>query len=111
MALMHSLTSRDWYGTGQHVSRIPEVLRVGNRLSLEPPGYLDREDGGEDLIRFAVQDTGRIGAYSIGADDPMFKNYKVYGLYHVVNDSSLGYQGLFGLEMGYRMELARMEIL
>ena len=101
----------NWYGANQHVSRVPKALRVNNRHGLEPPGYMDREDGGDDLIRFAVQDTGRIGAYSIGADDPVFKNYKVYGLYHVVNDRASSYQGLFGVEMGYRMELARMEVL
>jgi hypothetical protein len=101
----------NWYGAGQHVARVPEALREGNHNGLEPPGYVDREDGGDDLIRFAVQDTGRIGAYSIGADDPVFKNYKVYGLYHVVNNRASGYQGLFGVEMGYRMELARLEVL
>ena len=101
----------NWHGAGQHVVRVPEALRVENRTGLEPPGYVDKEDGGDDLIRFAVQDTGRIGAYSIGADDPVYKNYKVYGLYHVINDGASGYQGLFGVEMGYRMELARMEVL
>jgi hypothetical protein len=101
----------NWYGADQHVLRVPEALRAGNRNGLEPPGYFDRDDGGDDLIRFAVHDAGRIGAYSIGAGDPVFKNYRAYGLYHVVNDRASGYQGLFGVEMGYRMELARMEIL
>lgn len=101
----------NWYGAGQHVSRVPEILRVGNPNGLEPSGYVDRDEGGDDLIRFAVQDTGRIGSYSIGADDPVFRNYKVYGLYYVVNTHASGYQGQFGVETGYRMELVEMEVL
>ena len=99
----------NWFGSGQQVSRLPESLRSGDGGGLEPPGYVDLEDGGDDLIRYAVQDYGRIGAYSIGSDDPVVRLYKVYGLYHV--NGSTGYPGKFGLEMGYRMELAPMEIL
>ncbi len=67
------------------------------------------EDGGDDLIRFAVQDYGRVGAYSIGSDDPVVRNYKIYGLYHV--GGKTGYPGTSAVELGYRMELVPMEIL
>jgi len=100
----------NWVGLNQRSSRLPESLRTGSN-ALEPTGYVDMEDGGHDLIRFAVQDHGRIGAYSIGADDPVIRQYKIYGLYYVGADGSAGYPGKFGVEMGYRMELKPMEIM
>jgi len=100
----------NWVGDNQRTSRLPESLRSGG-AGLEPPGYVDMEDGGDDLIRFAVQDHGRIGAYSIGADDPAVRQYRIYGLYFVGADGSRGYPGKFGVEMGYRMELKQMEIM
>ncbi len=102
---------RNWVGDGQRTARIPEVFRGGGPLSLEPPGYVDVEDGGDDLIRYAVQDRGRIGAYSIGSDDPVIRDYRIYGLYRVGASGGRGYPGTFGIELGYRMELAPMEIL
>ena len=47
----------------------------------------------------------------MGAEDPVIKRYMIYGLYHVINPRASGYQGQFGVEMGYRMELAKMEVL
>ena len=101
----------NWYGSNQKTVRVPAMLRVGSEHSLEPPGYLDMEDGGEDLIRYAVQDQGRIGVYSIGADDPVIKEYRVFGLYFVGPNSMRGYPGKYGLELGYRLELAGMEVM
>ena len=101
----------NWFGAGQRVSRVPEVFRVGSEYSLEPPGYLDREDGGDDLIRYALQDQGRIGVYSIGANDPVLREYRIYGLYFVGVGRSQGYPGKYGIELGYRLELATMEIM
>ena len=101
----------NWYGEGQRSSRLPASLQSDSDGNLEPIGYVDREDGGDDLIRFAVQDNGRIGAYSIGSDDSIIKNYKIYGLYYVGADGSRGYPGKFSVEMGYRMELVNMEVM
>jgi len=100
----------NWVGSNQRSSRLPESLRSSGS-GLEPAGYVDMEEGGDDLIRFAVQDHGRIGAYSIGADDPVIRQYRIYGLYYVGADGSAGYPGKFGVEMGYRMELKPMEIM
>ena len=101
----------NWYGGDQKSARVPMPLQVGSFHSLEPPGYHDREDGGDDLIRYAVQDHGRIGVYSIGAKDPVIREYRVYGLYYVGAGSSRGYPGKYAVELGYRLELAEMEII
>ena len=101
----------NWYGGDQKSARVPVSLQAGSVHSLEPPGYHDREDGGDDLIRYAVQDHGRIGVYSIGAKDPVIREYRVYGLYYVGAGSSRGYPGKFSVELGYRLELAGMEIM
>lgn len=101
----------NWFGGEQHVARIPRSLQGGAEYSLEPPGYVDKEDGGDDLIRYAVQDRGRIGVYSMGANDPVLRDYRIYGLYFVGSGRSLGYSGKFGIELGYRIELATMDIM
>jgi hypothetical protein len=101
----------NWFGHDQKTERIPESLQSKSVNSLEPPGYHDMEEGGGDLIRYAVQDQGRIGVYSIGTDDPVIREYRVYGLYYVGADSLRGYPGKFSIELGYRLELADMEII
>lgn len=101
----------NWIDGNQKVARVPDALQVGNGYSLEPAGYQDAEDGGKDFIRFAVQDHGRVGIYSIGAGDPILKEYRIYGLYYVDAGRSIGYSGKYGIELGYRLELASMEIL
>lgn len=101
----------NWTAEGQHVARVQEAFWAGGPLSLEPSGYFDMKDGGSDLIRFAVRDQGRRGVYSIGSNDSVIRDYRIYGLYHVGSGSAVGYSGTFGIELGYRLELAKMEIL
>ena len=95
----------------QRTARVPETLQAGNVNSLEPPGYVDIEDGGDDLIRFAVSDQGRRGVYSIGISDSEIRDYHIHGLYHVGASRAVGYPGTFGIELGYRLELAQMGVL
>ena len=101
----------NWHGNDQKTARVPVPLRKGGTSSLEPPGYHDMEDGGGDLIRYAVQDHGRIGVFSIGAEAPVVKEYRIYGLYYLGAGRAWGYPGKYGLELGYRLELAEMEIM
>ena len=101
----------NWMADLQRTARVPETLRLGNVNSLEPPGYVDIEDGGDDLIRFAVRDHGRRGVYSIGSDDSEIRDYHIHGLYHVGASRAVGYPGTFGIELGYRLELAQMGVL
>ena len=79
--------------------------------SLEPMGYHDMEEGGEDLIRYAVHDHGRRGVYSVDAENPLIKEYRIYGLYYVGAGRSMGYPGKYAVELGYRMELMNMEVM
>ena len=101
----------NWHGGSQKTARVPDPLKAGSQYSLEPPGYHDIDEGGEDLIRYAVQDHGRIGVYSIGLGDPVIREYRIYGLYYVGTDRTRGYPGKYALELGYRLELAEMEIM
>lgn len=101
----------NWSAEGQRVVRVQEAFRAGGPSSLEPSGYFDLADGGSDLIRFAVRDQGRRGVYSIGSNDSVIREYRIYGLYHVGSGSAVGYSGTFGIELGYRLQLAKMEIL
>ena len=101
----------NWLADSQRTARVPEILQAGNANSIEPPGYVDIEDGGDDLIRFAVRDHGRRGVYSIGSDDSEIRDYYIHGLYHVGASRAVGYSGTFGIELGYRLELAQMEVL
>jgi len=101
----------NWLADSQRTARVPEILQAGNANSIEPPGYVDIEDGGDDLIRFAVRDHGRRGVYSIGSDDSEIRDYHIHGLYHVGASRAVGYSGTFGIELGYRLELAQMEVL
>ena len=101
----------NWFGLDQKTVRVPESLQSNSVNSLEPPGYHDMGKGGGDLIRYAVQDHGRIGVYSVGADDPVIREYRVYGLYYVGAGSARGYPGKYAIEVGYRLELVDMEII
>jgi len=101
----------NWVGDQQRTARLPESLRLGGEHSLEPPGYVDVEDGGDDLIRYAVQDQGRVGIYSIGSDDQVLRDYRIYALYYVGAAGGHGYPGTYGIELGYRLELADIEVL
>lgn len=91
-------------------SRIAAPLIVGNANALEPIGYNEAAPS-SDLIRFAVQDNGLTGIYSIGSDDPIVHGYKLYGLYEVNRGAGKGFTGRDVVEMGYRMELENMDVL
>lgn len=101
----------NWTTEGQRVVRVPDAFRGGGPVSLEPSGYVDVDDGGTDLIRFAVRDQGRRGVYSIGSNNPVIRDYRIFGLYHFGSGGVGGYSGTFGIELGYRLQLAKMEIL
>jgi hypothetical protein len=98
----------NWTNGGVKVQRIDTPLRTGNALALEPTGY---NEGDGDLVRFAVQDNGRTGIYSIGSSDPDIRGYKLYGLYDVKRGSGKTFPGRSVMEMGYRMELEVMQVL
>jgi hypothetical protein len=98
----------NWTTAGAKVQRVDIPLRTGAALALEPTGYTEATG---DLVRFAVQDNGRTGIYSIGSSDPEIRGYKLYGLYDVKRGSGKALPGRSVMEMGYRMELEVMQVL
>ena len=91
-------------------SAVVNTLQQPNVFALEPSGY-DEAAPASDLIRYAVQDNGRTGSYSIGSSDPEIHGYKIYGLYDVNRGAGKTFPGRSVVEMGYRMELETMDIL
>lgn len=98
----------NWFSAKTSPVAVP--LRAGNSNALEPNGYNEAAPS-LDLIRYAVQDNGRTGIFSIGSSDPEIHGYKIYGLYDVNRGSGKAFTGRSVVEMGYRMELENMDVL
>jgi Tfp pilus assembly protein PilX len=98
----------NWASASTKALGVADGLSVGNQYSLEPLGY-DESLG--DRVRYALQDNGRTGIYSIGSSDPVIRGYEIYGLYDVKRGSGKAFTGKGIVEMGYRMELEEMDVL
>jgi hypothetical protein len=107
-ATASDLTIIDNWASPTRASAVAESLSVDEQYSLEPLGY---DEGSGDRVRYAVQDNGRTGIYSIGSSDPVIRGYEIYGLYDVKRGSGKAFTGKGIVEMGYRMELEEMDVL
>ncbi len=66
----------NWIDGNQKVARIPDTLQVGKDTAWNPPATKIRKTVGRTSFVMRSRITDVVGIYSIGADDPVLREYR-----------------------------------